>query len=100
MIQKDMPTLIFGRVVLQSHLTGTDLLIFAEDFNSYYFRTDPAAELAVPLQDLPKQFPEGHLEAMIKQIFKTARHELDASYDGGYEQACADLKAWISNPDR
>lgn len=100
MIQKNMPTLIFGNVVLQSHLMGTDVLIFSEDMRSYWTHADPPVSLNVPLHELPNSYPEGKLEKMVQALFEKVKSQLDESYSGGYERACADLCEWILSPTR
>lgn len=95
MIEKQMVTLIFGRVVLESHLMGTDVRVYSDDFRSYSQQVDPGVCLKLPLQELPQKLREDDIPELVQLLFTPVKHELEASYQGGFGRACSELQAWL-----
>ena len=45
MESKKLTSLVFGNVVLESHMTKTTIVVYSEDMRSWYFRPSPYTEL-------------------------------------------------------
>ena len=66
MESKKLTSLVFGNVVLESHMTKTTIVVYSEDMRSWYFRPSPYTELKVPLDELQGQLSRArgaHLRA-------------------------------------
>ena len=88
MEEKNLSSLVFGNVVLESQVLGTTPRIYAADMRSY-------VTLSAPLNDLRGQLQPDHAEAIAKKIFDSVAEELNENYPGGCERAEEELKAWL-----
>ena len=95
MEEKNLSSLVFGNVVLESQFLGTTPRIYAADMRSYSLRPSPYATLSAPLNDLRGQLQPDHAEAIAKKIFNSVAEELNENYPGGCERAEEELKAWL-----
>lgn len=77
MEEKNLSSLVFGNVVLESQFLGTTPRIYAADMRSYSLRPSPYATLSAPLNDLRRQLQPDHAEAIAKKIFDSVAEELN-----------------------
>lgn len=96
MIEKQLTSLIFGSVVLESSLTGCTLRVYAEDMRSYSTRTDPAVELKAPLDELRGSVSAPRAREISELIFRNVQSILDEEYPGGSRAAADRLTAWLA----
>ena len=82
---KSLTSLVFGNVVLESHMTKTVIIVYAEDMRSWYFRPSPYTELKVPLDELRGQLSRERADLISERIFDSVTLELEESYPGGVE---------------
>ncbi|MEJ6018609.1 hypothetical protein [Corynebacterium sp. H113] len=99
MIEKTFTTLIFGNVVLESHLTGCSIRIYSEDLRSYSMQCSPTVELKVPLDEARHIVPESDREALARSIFESVSPYVESSYPGGIEAATTALCRWLAEED-
>ena len=85
--EKNLSSLVFGNVVLESQFLGTTPRIYAADMRSYSLRTSPYVTLSAPLNDLRGQLQPDHAEAIAKKIFDSVAEELNENYPGGCGRA-------------
>ena len=95
MEEKNLSSLVFGNVVLESQFLGTTPRIYAADMRSYSLRPSPYVTLSAPLNDLRGQLQPDHAEALAKKIFDSVADELNENYPGGCKHAEEELKAWL-----
>lgn len=96
MIEKNLPALIFGNVVLESNLLGCSVRIYADDKRSYSMRSNPNIELKVPLDELRKNISPEVREDIARKIFRGVEAQLENSYPGGVDRAVKELYDWLS----
>ena len=94
---KSLTSLVFGNVVLESHMNKTVITLYAEDMRSWYFRPSPYTELKVPLDELRGQLSRERADLISERIFDSVTLELEESYPGGVERAQKQLCAWLMN---
>lgn len=95
MESKKLTSLVFGNVVLESHMTKTTISVYSEDMRSWYFRPSPYTELKVPLDELQGQLSRERAELISERIFDSVKLELEESYPGGVDRAQKELCAWL-----
>ena len=99
MESKKLTSLVFGNVVLESHMTKTTIVVYSEDMRSWYFRPSPYTELKVPLDELQGQLSRERAELISERIFDSVKLELEESYPGGVDRAQKELCAWLRRAD-
>lgn len=99
MESKKLTSLVFGNVVLESHMTKTTIAVYSEDMRSWYFRPSPYTELKVPLDELQGQLSRERAELISERIFDDVKLELEESYPGGVDRAQKELCAWLRRAD-
>ena len=95
MESKKLTSLVFGNVVLESHMTKTTIVVYSEDMRSWYFRPSPYTELKVPLDELQGQLSRARAELISERIFDDVKLELEEGYPGGVDRAQKELCAWL-----
>lgn len=95
MESKKLTSLVFGNIVLESHMTKTTIAVYSEDMRSWYFRPSPYTELKVPLDELQGQLSRERAELISERIFDSVKLELEESYPGGVDRAQKELCAWL-----
>lgn len=95
MESKKLTSLVFGNVVLESHMTKTTIVVYSEDMRSWHFRPSPYTELKVPLDELQGQLSRERAELISERIFDNVKLELEESYPGGVDRAQKELCAWL-----
>ncbi|MBP3088383.1 hypothetical protein EML15_04375 [Corynebacterium sp. sy017] len=96
MDERRLTSLIFGNVVLESHLMGTHIRVYSKDLHSYYMHSDPNVELSVPLNELrAKGISVDHAEKLSKSIFDSFSKELEETYPGGAQRAQEEFVRWL-----
>lgn len=95
MEEKKLSSLFFGNVVLESHILGTEIRIYAPDMRSYSVRPSPYITLSVPLNELKGKLNLDHADALAKKVFDSVAEELNENYPGGRAHAEKELKNWI-----
>ncbi|MCG7261823.1 hypothetical protein MHJ96_10995 [Corynebacterium aurimucosum] len=99
MESRKLTSLVFGNVVLESHMTKTTIVVYSEDMRSWYFRPSPYTELKVPLDELQGQLSRERAELISERIFDNVKLELEESYPGGVDRAQKELCAWLLRED-
>ena len=95
MESKTLTSLVFGNVVLESQMTKTIIVVYADDMRSWYFRPSPYTELKVPLDELRGQLSRERAELISERIFNDVKVELEESYPGGVDRAQRQLCSWL-----
>ncbi|MGX4760765.1 hypothetical protein ACWJIK_01395 [Corynebacterium minutissimum] len=95
MESKTLTSLVFGNVVLESQMTKTIIVVYADDMRSWYFRPSPYTELKVPLDELRGQLSRERAELISERIFNDVKVELEESYPGGVDRAQRQLCGWL-----
>ena len=95
MEERKLTSLFFGNVVLESHILGTAIRVYAPDMRSYSERLKPDISLSVPLDEVRGKLESDHAEALSKKILGYVAEELDRSYPGGCSRAEEELQAWL-----
>ena len=95
MKSKTLTSLVFGNVVLESQMTKTIIVVYADDMRSWYFRPSPYTELKVPLDELRGQLSRQRAELIAERIFDGVKVELEESYPGGVVRAQEQLCDWL-----
>ncbi|AJI78354.1 hypothetical protein [Corynebacterium singulare] len=95
MESKTLTSLVFGNVVLESQMTKTIIVVYADDMRSWYFRPSPYTELKVPLDELRGQLSRERAELISERIFNDVKIELEESYPGGVDRAQRQLCGWL-----
>ena len=95
MESKLLTSLVFGNVVLESHMTKTVIAVYAEDMRSWYFRPSPYTELKVPLDELRGALSRERAELISERIFDNVKLELEESDPGGVDRAQKELCGWL-----
>ena len=95
MESKTLTSLVFGNVVLESQMTKTIIVVYADDMRSWYFRPSPYTELKVPLDELRGQLSRQRAELIAERIFDGVKVELEESYPGGVVRAQEQLCDWL-----
>ncbi|MCG7230537.1 hypothetical protein [Corynebacterium minutissimum] len=95
MESKTLTSLVFGNVVLESQMTKTIIVVYADDMRSWYFRPSPYTELKVPLDELRGQLSRERAELISERIFNDVKFELEESYPGGVDRAQRQLCGWL-----
>ncbi|GAB3948584.1 hypothetical protein [Corynebacterium tapiri] len=98
MIEKQLTTLIFGNLVLESTLTACYVRVYADDKRSFSMSTNPPVEIKVPLDELKKNASREQKEAIASHVFDEARQFLDTDYPGGADAAAKELLDWLCTP--
>ncbi|MDK8763399.1 hypothetical protein QP922_06135 [Corynebacterium sp. MSK218] len=99
MESKTLTSLVFGNVVLESQMTKTIIVVYADDMRSWYFRPSPYTELKVPLDELRGQLSRERAELISERIFNDVKFELAESYPGGVDRAQRQLCGWLLRED-
>lgn len=92
---KKLTSLVFGNVVLESHMTKTIIVVYSDDMRSWYFRPSPYTELKVPLDELRGKLSRERAELISERIFDSVKLELEESYPGGVDRAQKELCGWL-----
>ncbi len=95
MESKKLTSLVFGNVVLESHMTKTIIVVYSQDMRSWYFRPSPYTELKVPLDELRGQLSRERAELLSEHIFSSVKLELEENYPGGVDRAQKELCGWL-----
>ena len=95
MESRKLTSLVFGNVVLESHMTKTTIVVYSEDMRSWYFRPSPYTELKVPLDELQGQLSRARAELISERIFDSVKLALEESYPGGVDRAQKEPCAWL-----
>ncbi|OFN34485.1 hypothetical protein [Corynebacterium sp. HMSC072A04] len=95
MESKTLTSLVFGNVVLESQMTKTIIVVYADDMRSWYFRPSPYTELKVPLDELQGKLSRERAELISERIFDNVKLELEESYPGGVDRAQKELCGWL-----
>ena len=95
MESKTLTSLVFGNVVLESHMTKTIIVVYADDMRSWYFRPSPYTELKVPLDELRGKLSRERAELISERIFDSVKLELEENYPGGVDRAQEQLCDWL-----
>ncbi|MHB2253017.1 hypothetical protein [Corynebacterium aurimucosum] len=95
MESKKLTSLVFGNIVLESHMTKTIIVVYSRDMRSWYFRPSPYTELKVPLDELRGQLSRERAELISEHIFSNVKLELEESYPGGVDRAQKELCGWL-----
>lgn len=95
MESKTLTSLVFGNVVLESQMTKTIIVVYADDMRSWYFRPSPYTELKVPLDELRGKLSRERAELISERIFDSVKLELEESYPGGVDRAQRQLCGWL-----
>lgn len=95
MESKTLTSLVFGNVVLESQMTKTIIVVYADDMRSWYFRPSPYTELKVPLDELRGQLSRERAELISERIFDSVKLELEENYPGGVVRAQEQLCDWL-----
>ncbi|WP_295806761.1 hypothetical protein [uncultured Corynebacterium sp.] len=99
MESKTLTSLVFGNVVLESQMTKTIIVVYADDMRSWYFRPSPYTELKVPLDELRGKLSRERAELISERIFDSVKLELEESYPGGVDRAHKELCGWLLRED-
>ena len=94
MKEKRLSSLFFGNVVLESHILGTEIRVYAPDMRSYSV-CSPYSTLSAPLNELQGKLKTDHADALAKKVFDSVAEELNENYPGGRKRAEEELKNWI-----
>lgn len=95
MESKTLTSLVFGNVVLESHMTKTIIVVYSQDMRSWYFRPSPYTELKVPLDELRGKLSRERAELISERIFDSVKLELEENYPGGVDRAQEQLCDWL-----
>lgn len=95
MESKTLTSLVFGNVVLESQMTKTIIVVYADDMRSWYFRPSPYTELKVPLDELRGKLSRERAELISERIFDSVKLELEENYPGGVDRAQEQLCDWL-----
>ena len=99
MESKTLTSLVFGNVVLESQMTKTIIVVYADDMRSWYFRPSPYTELKVPLDELRGKLSRERAELISERIFDSVKLELEESYPVGVDRAQKELCGWLLRED-
>lgn len=95
MIERNLPTLIFGNVVIESSLLGGELRVYGEDWRSYSTGGDRAVQLKYPLDELRREIDSETAHRFSEHFLQHVEDELEATYPGGIERARWELCRWL-----
>ena len=95
MEERVLTTLIFGNVVLEAQLLGSELRIYGDNQRSYYTTINRSVSTRVPLDDIRGNISQNHASALAGRLLNPAISELDKSYPGGSSKAINELTQWL-----
>lgn len=95
MIERNLPALIFGNVVIESSILGGELRVYGEDWRSYSTVEGRAVQLKYPLDDMRSKMDEKTAQHFSEHLLQYVEDELEATYPGGIERAKQELCGWL-----
>lgn len=95
MIERNLPALIFGNVVIESSILGGELRVYGEDWRSYSTGGDPAVQLKYPLDDMRSKMDAKTAQQFSEYLLQNVEDQLEATYPGGIERAKQELCGWL-----
>ncbi|AHI20650.1 hypothetical protein [Corynebacterium casei] len=95
MIERKLPALIFGNVVIESSLLGGELRVYGEDWCSYSTGGGRAVQLKYPLDEMRSKVDAETAQQFSEQLLQHVEDGLEATYTGGVERAKWELCRWL-----
>lgn len=95
MIERNLPTLIFGNVVVEPSLRGGELRVYDEDWRSYSTGRHRAVQRKNPLDELRQEMDSETAHRFSEHFLQHVEDELEATYPGGIERARWELCRWL-----
>ncbi|MEY8578976.1 hypothetical protein AALI21_11825 [Corynebacteriaceae bacterium 6-324] len=95
MIERNLPALIFGNVVIESSILGGELRVYGEDWRSYSTVEGRAVQLKYPLDGMRSKMDEKTAQHFSEHLLQYVVDELEATYPGGIERAKQELCGWL-----
>ncbi|WP_313547761.1 hypothetical protein [Corynebacterium sp.] len=95
MIERNLPALIFGNVVIESSILGGELRVYGEDWRSYSTVEGRAVQLKYPLDDMRSKMDEKTAQHFSEHLLQYVEDEVEARYPGGIERAKQELCGWL-----
>lgn len=95
MIERKLPALIFGNVVIESSLLGGELRVYGEDWCSYSTGGGRAVQLKYPLDEMRSKVDTETAQQFSEHLLQHVEDELEATYKGGVERAKWELCRWL-----